>query len=121
MGFREWRQSVAKSAHDLDNDRLKEESSRRGATAADCLPDRQVATVCGKVVSVTMPPVRSVPMLVVEVSDGTVPVQLIWLGRRRIRGLVSGTNVSATGRITRVKGVPTIYNPMYTIRATASR
>ena len=116
-GFRHWRESMAKSADDLENERLKAQSSRLGATAADCLPDREVATVCGRVTAVTMPPIRSVPMLVVEVSDGTVPVQLVWLGRRQIRGLSSGTNVTATGRITRVKGVPTIYNPRYTIRA----
>ena len=120
-GFRQWRESMAKSAHELENDRLKEESHRLGATAADCLPDRQVATGCGRVTSVTMPPVRSVPMLVVEVSDGTVPVQLVWLGRRHIRGLASGTSVTATGRITRVKGVPTIYNPRYTLRAAAGQ
>jgi hypothetical protein len=44
-------------------------------------------------------------------------VTLIWLGRRRIRGIEPGRSLVARGRLTRQDGRPTIYNPSYELRA----
>ena len=62
-----------------------------------------------------MPPRPSVPMLVAELYDGTRPLNLVWLGRRSIAGIETGTFLKAHGRVALVRGVPTIYNPTYSI------
>ncbi len=94
---------------------LREDAERVGATPIDQLGDREVVDVCGSVRAVTLPPKASVPTLVVELYDGSRALNLVWLGRRSIRGIAPGTFLTAHGRVTRVRGVPTIYNPTYTI------
>lgn len=111
-----WRESLGKTVHDLEDEELQADASRIGATPIAELPEREQVQVCGTVRAVTLPPLRSVPMLVVEIYDGTTPLNLVWLGRRQIRGIGTGTYLTARGRVTRVKGVRTIYNPSYTIR-----
>jgi len=78
--------------------------------------DRSEASVCGAVRSVTLRPRVNVPALVVEIYDGSKILNLIWLGRRRIGGVVPGTYLMAHGRVTYRHGIPTIFNPAYEIR-----
>ena len=61
------------------------------------------------------PGVRGVPVLVAELFDGERSVNLVWVGRRRIAGIEPGVFLVAEGRIAKVKGVPTIFNPNYQI------
>lgn len=110
-----WRESIGKTATQCEADELREDATRVGATPIDQLDDRQVVDVCGSVRAVTLPPRTSVPMLVVEVYDGTRALNLVWLGRRAIGGIEPGTFLKAHGRVTSVHGVPTIYNPTYAI------
>jgi hypothetical protein len=42
-------------------------------------------------------------------------VMLVWLGRRRIPGIEAGTELTFEGMVSRVDGLPTIYNPRYEI------
>jgi hypothetical protein len=74
-----------------------------------------MASVCGSVRAVTLPPKKSVPALVVDLYDGSKSLNLVWLGRRTIGGIQPGTFLKARGRVTYVKGVPTIFNPAYEI------
>lgn len=111
-----WRESLARTSDDLEAENLQEIATKVGATPIAELPEREMVSVCGAVRAVTMPPQRSVPLFVVELWDGTTPLNLVWLGRRQIRGIGSGTFLTAHGRVTRVRGVRTIYNPSYTIR-----
>mgnify|MGYP001085742344 CR=1 FL=1 len=91
---------------------------REAAVAQGCRPispetDRQVVTVAGRINAVTLRPRATTPALVAQVYDGSVAVQLVWLGRRRILGIEPGAYVKVTGLIARPEGVPTIYNPAY--------
>jgi hypothetical protein len=97
---------------------LQEDTGRLGATPIAELEDRSDATVCGSVRSVTLRPRVNVPALVVELYDGSKTLNLIWLGRRRIGGIVPGTSLTARGRVTFKHGVPTIFNPAYEIKPT---
>lgn len=47
--------------------------------------------------------------------DGERSVNLVWVGRRRIAGIDPGVFLTAEGRIAKVKGQPTIFNPTYQI------
>jgi RecG-like helicase len=76
-------------------------------------PQRITVTVCGEVRSVTLRPREETPALDVEVWDGTESLHLVWLGRRRIAGIVPGVKIQATGRITTRRKVKTMFNPAY--------
>ena len=95
---------------------LQEDTGRLGATPIAELADRSDAVVCGSVRSVTLRPRVNVPALVVELYDGSKTLNLVWLGRRRIGGIVPGTYLTAHGRVTFKHGVPTIFNPAYEIK-----
>lgn len=110
-----WRESLTKSQREHEADELREDASRIGATPIDDVDDRQIVDVCGSVRAVTLPPKTSVPMLVVELYDGSRALNLVWLGRRSIGGIAPGTFLKAHGRVTHVRGIPTIYNPTYAI------
>src|SRR5665647_84468 len=97
---------------------LQEDTGRQGATPIAELADRSDATVCGSVRSVTLRPRVNVPALVVELYDGSKTLNLIWLGRRRIGGIVPGTYLTARGRVTFKHGIATMFNPAYEIKPT---
>lgn len=113
--FDRWRESMSKTSTEFEADELQVDATRAGGTPIKDVDDRQVVNVCGSVRAVTLPPRRSVPMLVVELYDGTRPLNLVWLGRRSIVGIEPGTFLKAHGRVSKVRGIPTIYNPSYSI------
>lgn len=107
---------LATTESELEDRELQEDTWRLGATPIADLVDRSKATVCGAVRSVTLRPRVDVPALVVELYDGSKTLNLIWLGRRRIAGIVPGTFLTAHGRVTFKHGIPTIFNPSYEIK-----
>jgi hypothetical protein len=112
---------LGRSGSDRRDDDLQEDTGRRGATPIIDLVDRSQATVGGTVRSVTQRPRANVPALVAEIYDGSQRLNLIWLGRRRIGGVVPGIYLSAHGRVTFSHGIPTIFNPAYEIRPERGR
>lgn len=110
-----WRDSLLKSGSEQEADDARAEVEGVCALRIDQLQDRQMAEVAGVVRSVTLPPRGSVPMLVVELFDGTRPLNLVWLGRRAIAGIEPGVLLRVTGRVTCLRGALTMYNPVYAI------
>lgn len=75
-----------------------------------------VATVSGRITTVTFTPAASMPVLEAELYDGTDTVTLAWLGRRRIVGIEPGRRLVAAGRVAvRDEDRRVIYNPWYEI------
>jgi len=109
---------LSRSELELEAEELQEDTSRFGGTPIAELTDRAEASVCGSVRSVTLRPRVNVPALVVELYDGSKTLNLVWLGRRRIGGIVPGTYLTAHGRVTFKHGIPTIFNPSYEIKPT---
>ena len=72
--------------------------------------------VAGTLRQVVLRPLAGVPTLEAELYDGTGTVTLVWLGRRRIRGLDPGRSLVASGRLTQRDGKPTVFNPSYELR-----
>ena len=96
---------------------LQSESSAAGATAvAQCSLGLPVC-VAGTLRAVVLRPLAGVPTLEAELYDGTGTVTLVWLGRRRIRGIDPGRGLVARGRLTEREGRVTIFNPEYELRA----
>lgn len=104
---------LGRSDDDVDAGELRE-----AATAQGCRPiapgtDREVVTLAGSIAAVTLRPRATTPALAAQLYDGSVTVQLVWLGRRRIVGIEPGAYVKVTGLICHPDGVATIYNPAY--------
>jgi len=106
---------LASTESELEDQELQEDTSRLGGTPIAELADRSDASVCGAVRSVTLRPRVNVPALVVELYDGSRTLNLVWLGRRHIGGIVPGAYLTAHGRVTYKHGIPTIFNPAYEI------
>ena len=92
---------------------LQVESDRPGVTRIAEVRNRREASVCGVVRSVTLRPREGVPALAVEIDDGTRAMTLVWLGRRRIRGIEPGAFLTARGNVCSVRDTPTMFNPAY--------
>ncbi|MDT7539245.1 MAG: hypothetical protein QOI82_2830 [Actinomycetota bacterium] len=102
---------------ELESRELKDEAKSAGAThVAECSVGAPVC-VAGSLRAVVLRPRAGVPTLEAELYDGTGTVTLIWLGRRRIRGIDPGRTLVVHGRLTHQDGRPTIYNPAYELRA----
>jgi hypothetical protein len=106
---------LTRSSKEDEAEELRDESERQGATPICDLPNRERADVCGTVRSVTLRPRADVPALVVEIYDGSRPLHLVWLGRREIAGIQAGVQLKASGRGSYYRGLPTMFNPFYTI------
>lgn len=97
---------------------LKLDSAKAGCALLASLPDRSVVTIHGVLRSVTLRPVDGVTALEAELYDGSDSVTLIWLGRRKIEGVVAGCRLKAYGRIgTRGGTTRVLYNPRYELDA----
>jgi DNA/RNA endonuclease YhcR with UshA esterase domain len=104
---------------ELADKELQEEVASAGATAVSRCSLGEPVCVAGEVKFVVLKPRAGVPTLEVELYDGTGTVMLVWLGRRRIRGIDPGRSLVARGRMTKHEGRSTIYNPAYELRPSA--
>lgn len=104
-------------AGELEAAELLSESEELGATpiTSCCMGER--VTVAGTLRTVTLRPLGGVPALEAALYDGSATVQVVWLGRRKIAGIVTGASVVVHGRLTSQSGVPTIFNPSYELHA----
>lgn len=110
------RHRLTASPQRLDDADLKSEVERLACQPVDCLTRGQIATVAGRLRSVRYTPTEHVPTLVAELYDGSAPLQLVWLGRRRIAGLEPGRRLVARGRVGLRDGSLAIYNPWYELQ-----
>ncbi len=108
-------------SHELEAAELRRESDDLGVIHIGDATQRTLVTVCGEVRSVTLRPREETPALDVELWDGSDSLHLIWLGRRRIAGIVPGIKMQATGRVTSQRKVTTIFNPAYEILGRAGQ
>jgi hypothetical protein len=115
-----FRRALARRTADemeLESRELAHESASAGATHVSQCSVGAPVCVAGSLRAVVLRPRAGVPTLEAELYDGTGTVTLIWLGRRRIRGIDPGRQLVARGRLTRQDGRETIYNPSYELRA----
>ena len=96
---------------------LRSETKAAGAEPVSACQIGEPVCVAGTLRAVILRPLAGVPTLEAELYDGTGTVTLVWLGRRRIRGLDPGRSLVARGRLTQRDGKPTVFNPSYELRA----
>jgi len=104
-----------------DQSRIEADELHADALASGATPVRQCCTgervdVLGTVRSVTVRPRGGAPAFEADVYDGTGSLTVMWLGRRRIRGVDPGRTITVSGRINSVDGQPVMFNPRYAIK-----
>jgi amino acid transporter len=104
---------------ELHAEELQAEIDDRSATPIGDCTDRQVADVTGILRSVTLRPRGPSLTMEADLWDGTGHVTLVWLGRRNIPGVQPGRRIIVHGRVARIKGERTIYNPLYELQPSA--
>lgn len=118
MGLKERIRDLARTDSQLEAAEIRERTLSDSGAADACtreIVERSRAKVAGCIRCITMPPRQSVPVLVAELFDGERSVNLVWVGRRRIAGIDPGVFLVAEGRVAKVKGHATIFNPTYQI------
>lgn len=112
--------ALTADANELDADDLLTGVARNEGCepVATCCHRGQVVSVSGRLKSVVYLPQGSVPTLEAELYDGSGSVVLLWLGRRRIRGIEPGRMLTARGRVADDHGRGVIYNPWYELLPT---
>jgi hypothetical protein len=103
-----WASSSDQNARDLR--RVFAESGVETIAGA---ADREPVRLRGTLRTVTLRPRGGVPALEAELYDGSAALTLIWLGRRRITGIVPGRSVQVQGRIGVHDGTRIMFNPRY--------
>lgn len=106
---------LTRSRAELEADDLAANVEKVGATPVAQAPAGEPVTIQGKLRSVSMRPHQGVPATVADLYDGTGHLQLIWLGRRRIRGIEPGRIVQVVGRFNLAGSHRRMYNPRYTL------
>ena len=109
---------LTSSTEELEAEELEHEAVRSGATCVRDIGDREKASVCGTLRTVTLRPRGGVPALEAELYDGTSVLTVIWLGRRRIVGIEPGRAIEVQGRIGRQDRARVMFNPRYELRST---
>lgn len=94
----------------------------------DQLPIRGRASCEGAVQAVTILPASMAPQYSAVLDDNETPyaggaahrhqLRLVWIGRRRVPGIVAGTRLRVEGMVSQRDGLPTMYNPRYEIIGT---
>src|SRR5438046_9887900 len=108
---------VTSTSEELEAQELQEESRDRGAKSLRACHTGEKVTVSGTVKALTLRPVGGVPALEAELYDGSGTVRLVWLGRRRIKGIDPGRTLSVHGRVTQQAGDRVMFNPSYELYA----
>ncbi|MBY6705508.1 OB-fold nucleic acid binding domain-containing protein [Rhodococcus sp. BP-241] len=114
--FRRMARKLTEDIDQLDAEELESTSKASGAQrACDCTRGDEV-TMVGRLRSVETCSKAANAIVEAEFFDGTDTISLIWIGRRKIAGIESGTQLLVRGRVGEREGRRVIYNPYYELR-----
>ncbi len=95
----------------------KEVTSKLGLTSIVDVKEREEVKVGGVLEAITYHPSSSSSALGVGATlyDGTSSIDIMWLGRKKIPGIVVGVHIIVEGRVVKQNGRLAIMNPIYEI------
>jgi hypothetical protein len=108
---------VTSTSADIDAKELHADALDLGCTPLQAVVPGAHTNISGTIRALTLRPVGGVPALEAELFDGTGVLLLVWLGRRRIRGIDPGRDLTVHGRVTLQSGRLVMFNPAYELRA----
>jgi len=115
--WRRTRERLATSVQDHEDAALKAGAEGAGCREIVSHGDRDLCTLHGTLRHVTLRPHGGVVALEAELYDGSGTVTLVWLGRRRIPGIVAGRELTVHGRLGCTDGQRLLFNPRYELSA----
>ena len=98
---------------DIDREKLGVFCTGVGGQSIASLTGRQQARVAGEIKSVRIVPRAGAPAMEVQISDGEASVTAVFLGRRRIGGVVAGRKLIVEGLAMADGKRFMMYNPLY--------
>jgi amino acid transporter len=101
----------------LHAEELQAEINHVSAKHIADVADREVADMAGTLRTVTLRPRGTSLTMEADLWDGTGNVTLVWLGRRDIPGISPGRRIVVHGRVARINGELTMYNPVYELKS----
>jgi hypothetical protein len=117
--FRRLSQRLTEDLAERDAEEMAETAEASGAVpASQCCRGDEV-TMLGRLRSVDACTKASGAAMQAEFYDGTDTVTLVWIGRRKIPGIVPGRKLMVRGRVGERDGAKVIYNPYYELQGTA--
>lgn len=114
--MRERARALLASRAEVEAAEERQDSQATGCTPVGQVPDRSRAIVSGVLRSVTLRPRDGVPALEAELYDGSGTLDVVWLGRREISGIVPGRRLKVEGLVCKVGGRRVVFNPRYQLR-----
>lgn len=117
--WKEYLRRAFASTDELESDDEKVEAALRGTDLVAACRARERHTLSGVLRAVRYPPRDGRPTLTAELYDGSGSIELVWLGRREIRGIEPGRRLLVTGRLSQGDQHLIMYNPQYTLLAPA--
>lgn len=115
-----WRRAQARllaSSEELEAQDLLTQTRQAGASPMADVSPGSVTRVHGVVSTITFRPRQVLPLLEVDLYDGSGGISLVWLGRRRLSGIEPGRALTAVGRVVTYRGRAAIFNPRYSLQA----
>jgi RecG-like helicase len=106
---------LTKPVEELDRQELDAWRAGLDVVPLDEVEARRHATVAGEVRSVRIVPRAGADALEVTIVDGRGVLTAVFLGRRRIGGIVPGRRILLEGMVGTEEGRAVIYNPTYTL------
>jgi hypothetical protein len=103
------------SVDELDRERLIAFCDECDLTPMTALVPRTQVRVGGEVRSVRVVPRAGAPALEVTISDGRGAATAVFLGRRKISGVVPGRHITVEGVVGRSRNRFLLLNPLYTL------
>jgi RecG-like helicase len=114
VAFRKAVHRLTTPVEQLDREALAEFCERMGFTAIASIEPRSRVATGGEVRSVRIVPRAGAPALEVTFSDGHASATAVFLGRRKIAGMVPGRKLAVSGMVARDGKQLLMYNPEYT-------
>jgi RecG-like helicase len=102
-----------RSMEDIDREKLGDFATAAGGQSIASLAARQRATVAGEIKSVRIVPRAGAPAMEVQIADGGGTVTAVFLGRRKIGGVVAGRKLIVSGLVMADGKRLLMYNPLY--------
>lgn len=90
---------LSQSGYDRHDQLLPSAATASGETPVADATNGERVTMSGTLASVTLRPQGPLPVLQADLFDGSGHIQVVWLGRHRILGLVPGRGIRVTGRV----------------------
>ena len=115
MAFKKAVKRFTTSVDELDRERLVQFCNDCGLTPMTDIALRTHVRVGGEVRSVRMVPRAGAPALEVTISDGRGNATAVFLGRRKIAGIVPGRHIVVEGVAGNSGKRTLLLNPLYTL------